>query len=193
MTEQEKRREYFRRRHEEALPACHALMSCYPFTLDDLPGEECHVSNLVWSTSAENSQHAAKTGLIKSGEESYQAGVTNDQAKYIRENPDNLSGKEPAVMFGVDPVTISYIQTGKTYADAGGTVRRPQKHGEYNRIPDEERAQIKADWATGKYSFRALGRKFGHSYFTISKIIREDQASSSPENVTDEPLQIATE
>ena len=36
----EKQREYLRRRHEEALPAYHALMSCYPFTLEDLPGEE---------------------------------------------------------------------------------------------------------------------------------------------------------
>ena len=35
----EQQREYNRRKHEEAKPAYEALMSCYPFTLDDLPGE----------------------------------------------------------------------------------------------------------------------------------------------------------
>lgn len=35
----EQQREYARRKYEEALPAYHALMSCYPLTLEDLPGE----------------------------------------------------------------------------------------------------------------------------------------------------------
>ena len=37
--DKEKQREYFRRKYEEAKPAYEALMTCYPFTLDDLPGE----------------------------------------------------------------------------------------------------------------------------------------------------------
>ncbi|MBR0061795.1 MAG: hypothetical protein IJP68_10000 [Selenomonadaceae bacterium] len=40
MTKQEKRRERDRRRHENAKPAYEALMSCYPFTLEDLDGEQ---------------------------------------------------------------------------------------------------------------------------------------------------------
>ena len=40
MDKKEKKRERDRRAHEEAKPAYDALMSCYPFTLDDLPGEQ---------------------------------------------------------------------------------------------------------------------------------------------------------
>ena len=48
----EKRREYDRRRHENAKLAYNALMKFYPLTLEDLPGEEWrpisddyHISN----------------------------------------------------------------------------------------------------------------------------------------------------
>ena len=36
----EQRREYRRRKHEEALPAYEALMKYYPLTLEDLPDEQ---------------------------------------------------------------------------------------------------------------------------------------------------------
>ena len=39
----EQQLEYDRRRYEEALPAYHALMSCYPFTLENLDGEEWRI------------------------------------------------------------------------------------------------------------------------------------------------------
>lgn len=40
MKDKEKQREYNRRKHEEAKPAYDAFMSCYPFTLNDLDGEQ---------------------------------------------------------------------------------------------------------------------------------------------------------
>ena len=40
MWDKEKQREYNRRRYENAKPAYNALMSCYPFTLEDLDGEQ---------------------------------------------------------------------------------------------------------------------------------------------------------
>ena len=40
MDKKEWQREIDRRRHEEAKPAYDALMSCYPFTLENLDGEE---------------------------------------------------------------------------------------------------------------------------------------------------------
>ena len=255
MDKKEWQREYNRRRHEEALPAYNALMSCYPLSLENLEGEEwkpiagfdkyqvsnfgrvksfwkkppcilkpklpieylsvdlyidgkqkrrsihilvarafipnpenkpevnhddghkfnCHVSNLVWSTSAENSQHAVRAGLIKSGEDSYQAKLTAEQIIYIRENPDKLTQEQLAAMFGVTDGIISAIQLGKTYENAGGTIREKSKHP-YNYISDEIREQIRADWATGQYTKSALARKFGYGRTTISRIINEPAA-----------------
>ena len=249
----EKQREYLRRRHEEALPAYHALMSCYPFTLEDLPGEEwkdiegyngdyqvstfgrvksfkkgktmilkpqlrvdylgvaisidgkqkqrrvhvlvaqafipnpdnkpevnhddghkfnCHVSNLYWATSSENMQHAVRTGLKKSGVENPTAKI-KDEADiiYIRGNPDNLSQQQLAEMFGMDRSSISAIQLGKTWNNAGGTNRQAKPKNP--RVPDEIRAKIRADWATGLYTKAALARKYGVGETTIRRIIRE--------------------
>ena len=248
----EQRREYDRRKREEALPAYRALMSCYPFTLDDLDGEiwkpvvgydkyevsnfgrvksfwekpprilkpvlvgeylnvdlstggkmksrrvhvlvakafipnplnkpevnhddgnkfNCYIGNLWWATRAENMQHAVRTGLAKSGVDSYQAKLTAEQIIYIRNNPDNLTLEQLAEMFGVTDGTISDIQLGKKYQNAGGTIRKPQKQ----RIPDEQREQIRADRATGQYSKIALARKYGCSEATIRKIINEPAA-----------------
>ena len=244
----EKQRERNRRRHEEALPAYHALMSCYPLSLDDLPGEQwrdidehyqistfgrvksfwgksprilkpyllgeylsvnlyvdgkrktrtihslvakafipnpenkpevnhrvgckfnCHVSNLQWSTGAENMQHAVRTGLAKSGVDRSDSKIKNEAGIiYIRENPDKLTRQQLAEKFGVDETTISYIQLGKRYPNVGGTIRESK----VKRVPEEIRAQICADWATGQYSKSALARKFGYSQPTIRNIINE--------------------
>ena len=250
----EKQREYDRRKHEEALPAYNALMSCYPFTLDDLPGEiwkdiagyngdyqvstfgrvkrfhkhtpprilkpqllgeylsvnlciggklkhqkvhvlvakafipnpdnkpevnhddgnkfNCHVSNLYWATKSENQQHAVKNGLAKSGEKHYKAKIKDEKdIIYIRENPDNLTQEELAEMFGVDQTTISAIQLGKCYQNAGGSLRESKRQ----RISDEKRAAIRADWATGLYTKAALARKYGCDQKTISNIVNAGQ------------------
>ena len=252
MKDKEKQREYERRKHEEAKPAYLALMSCYPFTLENLDGEEwkdiagyngdyqvstfgrvkrfhkhtpprilkpqllgeylsvalytggkmkqhsvhllvaqafvpnpdnkpevnhivgckfnCHVSNLVWSTSSENTQHAFDNGLAKSGKKHYKAKIKDEKdIIYIRENPDNLTTYELAEMFGVKQPIISKIQIGETYQNAGGTVRAKIDR----RIPDEIRNQIRADYATGKYSLRELARKYGVSQTSIWNIVRE--------------------
>ena len=252
----EYRREYHRRRHEEALPAYEALMTCYPFTIDDLPGEEwkdidgyggvyqistfgqvksfwkkppfirkpalnrdylgvalsfggkkklcsvhvlvakafipnpegkpevnhddgnkfnCHVSNLYWATRVENMQHAFDTGLAKSAQgcDDFNAKIKNEaDIIYIRDNPDNLSRQELAEKYVVDPTTIGLIQLGKTYENARGNIRKPQKQ----RIPDEIRAKIRADWATGLYTKAALARKFGCDRKTIRRVINEPAA-----------------
>ena len=208
----EYQREYDRRRHEEALPAYEALMSCYPFTLDDLDGEiwkdidgygkkkqrtihslvaqafipnplkkpevnhddghklNCHISNLYWATTAENQQHAVKNGLAKSGEKHYKAKIKDEKdIIYIRENPDNLTQEELAEMFGVDQTTISAIQLGKCYQNAGGSLRESKRQ----RISDEIRERIRVDWATGTFSYAALGKKFGYCAQTIWNIVHE--------------------
>ncbi|MBR0061812.1 MAG: NUMOD4 motif-containing HNH endonuclease [Selenomonadaceae bacterium] len=254
MTEQEKKREYNRRRHEEALPAYEALMSCYPFTLDNLDGEiwrdiegledyqvstfgriksfkrcragkiltpqlsadyleaslhkdgnphfrrihilvaqafipnpenkpevnhkigmkfNCHVSNLEWATTAENNQHAYNVGLKFSAQ-----GIEDSNAKikdekdivYIRDNPDNLTTYELAAMFGMSKAQISKIQTGKTYKEAGGTIRKPKKYTP--PLSDEIKQKILVDWATGNFTRKQLAEKYSLARSTINRILR---------------------
>ena len=130
----------------------------------------CHASNLEWATHAENIQHAVKNSLIKSGVDDSKAKIKNEaDIIYIRENPDNLKLEQLAAMFGVKQQRISDIQLGKTYENECGTIRKPQKQ----RIPDEIRAKIRADWATGQYTKADLARKFGYRHSTIIKILRE--------------------
>ena len=141
---------------------------------DDGNKFNCFVGNLYWATTAENQQHAVKNGLAKSGVDDSQSKIKDEKdIIYIRENPDNLTLEQLATKFGMTVANVSKIQTGKRYPNASGTVRqaKPQKYTP--RIPDEQREQIRADWATGLYSQRELARKYGCDPKTIRRIIRE--------------------
>lgn len=81
------------------------------------------VENLEWCTPSENHYHAVAWGLRKSGENNSRAKLTNEQARYVRDNPDGLTQWELADKFGVSKAAISQIERGITYADAGGKIR----------------------------------------------------------------------
>ena len=134
----------------------------------------CHVDNLEWNTHAENNQHAVKNGLAKSGIDRPDAKIQNEaDIIYIRDNPDNLSRQELAEKFGMTPAAIGLIQLGKRYPNEGGTPRKPKPYTP--RIADEIRAKVKADWATGNYTQRAIARKHGISHTSVQQILREGQ------------------
>ena len=125
------------------------------------------VENLEWCTAAENQRHAVATGLAAQGEEHGSAKLTNEQAVYIRENPEGLTCAELGRMFGVDKSNISMIQLGKTFKTAGGTIR-----GKIDtRIPDETRAEIRRLYAQGGISQAALAKQFGIGQRTVCAII----------------------
>lgn len=248
------KKEWMRRRYEKFKPAYDALIKCYPFGLDDLPGEEWlpipnwegyhesnygrtksfhkgkqlivkphlsrngylqmslhkdgkqktfrvhrlvalyfipnpenkpevnhkdghplnnHVSNLEWATGSENQRHAVDIGLIAQGEDNYQAELTNEQVQFIRNNPDGLNGRQLADLFGVDVMTISNIQRGKTYKTAGGSVRKVKSRP--IRISGKIRDQIKAEYKAGVRGFgcKSLAKKYGVDPKTIIDIVRE--------------------
>lgn len=129
--------------------------------------------NLEWVTHAENTQHALTTGLMTQGEERYNAKLTNEQARYIRNNPDNLSGVELAAVLGTDKTVISAIQRGKTYKNAGGAIREVKPH--ISRVPDEVRDEIRRLYVRGSHEFGsyAFAKKFGVSKSTILNIVHE--------------------
>lgn len=130
------------------------------------------VENLEWFTPKDNQQHAIATGLSKTGEERSQAKLTNEQVRYIRENPNNSSQYELAKKFEIDQTTISLIQLGKIYKKAGGIIR--EKSPKKPKVPDEKRAEIKRRYEAGGVSQSALAKEFGYHQTTISNIIREN-------------------
>ncbi|MBQ6296681.1 MAG: HNH endonuclease [Selenomonadaceae bacterium] len=136
----------------------------------------CHVSNLYWSTSAENLKHAVRMGLVKSGKDNYRAKLTNEQVLYIRENPDSFTLEQLAAMFELSQTAISKIQLGKRYKNAGGTIRG--KKFTPTIITDEMRAQIIADYQKGVpgHGCIAVGKRFGVSPQTVWNIVNEQSA-----------------
>lgn len=133
-----------------------------------------HVSNLEWATAHENMRHAYETGLVKKtepGESHPSAKLSNEQAAQIRQNPNNLTGRQLAKKFGVDARTISNLQLGKTYGNVGGKIREAK----IQRVPDDVREKIRAEYKRGVrgYSQPALAKKYGVDSSTICRIIHE--------------------
>lgn len=133
------------------------------------------IENLEWCTHAENAQHAFHTGLnaVPKGADSPNAKLTNEQVRFIRENPNGLSQYRLAEMFAVAHTTISEIQRGETYKNAGGKIRTQRKCAP--RISDDVREEIRRLYVRGSAEFGrvALAKRFNCSKSTISRIINE--------------------
>lgn len=131
------------------------------------------VENLEWITPLENMSHAVSMGLTAQGEKNRLAKISNELAKFIRENPDNLTGRQLASMFNLKPQSITQIQTGKTFKNAGGIIRQaaPQKE----RVPDSIRAQIRSEYIkrSGNFNCYTLAEKYGVCPQTIWRIINQ--------------------
>ncbi len=99
------------------------------------------------------------------------AKLTNEQVRYIRDNPENISATALAKKFGLSVSKISDVQTGKTYKNAGGKIRKKIK----SRLPDDIRRQIRAEYKRGVWGsgIPSLAKKFNVSQSTISNIINE--------------------
>lgn len=135
------------------------------------------VENLEWCTRSENLRHAYATGLkvALQGENNGRAKLTNEQARYIRDNPDGLTTVELAQKFCSEPILISLIQRGKSFKNVGGNIRKAKYSSP--RIDDETRSEIRRLYAQSDISKRALAKQFGISQSTVRNIIHE---GSSP-------------
>lgn len=130
-----------------------------------------HVSNLSWVTTAENKEHALRTGLILTGDKCSWAKLTDEQATYIRENPNNLSTRELADKFGIHRQSVSEIQLGRTRKQTAGEVRQSK----VLRTPENVCNQIRAEYKRGVVGCgrRQLAKKFNLSPATIYRIVNE--------------------
>ena len=133
------------------------------------------VENLEWCTRSENVNHAVAWGLIKSGENSPRAKLTSEQVRYIRDNPDGLTQRQLAAVFGVSTTAIGRIQRGKRYKSVGGRIRT-EKPPDPKRIPDEVRAEIRRLYVRGSHEFGCYGlaEKYGLGVTTVKNIIHEN-------------------
>lgn len=132
------------------------------------------VENLEWATASENQCHAYATGLqtVRRNEDASAAKFTNEQVRFIRDNPQGLSRAEIARMFDVHQTTISAIQLGHAYGTAGGRIRKPID----TRIPNEIRERIRAEYIPHKrgHGTTVLARKYGLGITTIKQIVNEN-------------------
>ena len=79
-----------------------------------------HVSNLEWSTSSENIEHAFRIGLrVDKGENHYSSKLTKSDIEYIRTNykprDKKYGNRELAKYFNVSPSCITHITKQKNW------------------------------------------------------------------------------
>lgn len=132
-------------------------------------------SNLEWVTATENIRHAIEEGLRPSGENCFNARLTAEQVVFIRDECKNLTQKQVAAMFNVNPATINEIRLGKTYRNAGGTIRKSEFHKPPIYLTETQKQEIRQMHIKGdrKFGARALAKKYGTAEPTIYRIVRE--------------------
>ena len=128
------------------------------------------VGNLEWVTPSENMQHAYATGLAKKGEKSHTAKLTDEQVRFIRENPNNLSVPKIAAFLSVSVRTVRNLQLGKYRNEAGGKIRKKIDC----RISDETRAQIRELYQLSKISIPKIAETFNVSAASVKNIVNEE-------------------
>ncbi len=75
-----------------------------------------HETNLEWASYSDNNNHALDTGLRNDfGETHYNASLTNNQVREIRELSKHHTQKHIARIFGVDRRTVGKITRGETW------------------------------------------------------------------------------
>jgi hypothetical protein len=72
-------------------------------------------SHLEVGTMKDNSQDGIRLGEILRGPANGKAKLSEGDVRYIRANPDELSGRNLAMKFGVSPATISLIRSGRRW------------------------------------------------------------------------------
>jgi hypothetical protein len=79
----------------------------------------CNPDHLVAGTHVDNAQDALTRGRFSEGARHGNTKLTQEQADYIRRNPDGKRQRDLAKQFGVSVSTISYIRSGRSWRMVG--------------------------------------------------------------------------
>lgn len=141
------------------------------------------VENLEWATYSENTQHALSNGLKKSGQDNYNATITNEMAFWCRSvykpRDKNFGLHALSMKLNVDVNVIRSVVHGESYKSAGGDPH-PKQYRSPN-VPINIREKIREIFIKGSREFgvHALSRNFNLSRKTISNIIREQHVATA--------------
>jgi hypothetical protein len=72
--------------------------------------------HLETGTMADNAHDGIRLGEILRGSRNGRSKISEDDARYIYDNPDKLTGSQLALKFGVSAATICLIRQGKRWA-----------------------------------------------------------------------------
>ena len=136
----------------------------------------CHVSNLEWATGSENERHAVETGLFPTGENNWQASLTNEQVEWCRAMYVPFDAKKGiaalARQLGKERSAVYRAVHGNTYKQSGGTGRAILQKSPV--VPKEVRDEIKYLYQKGVKGCGApsLAKEFGLGETTIYRIVK---------------------
>jgi len=86
----------------------------------------CNPFHLILGTNSDNMQDALARGRFAIGPRHGNTRLTQEQADYIRQNPDGLTGKALAAQFGIAQSTVSYIRSGRSWKHSSNGANNDQ-------------------------------------------------------------------
>lgn len=152
------------------------------------------ILNLEWCTSKENTQHAIRTGLMKtSGEDHPMAKLTKEQVQEICKELSESSYRgqfiDIATKYNVTPTTIQRISYGKNWTDDSSEIDFTPRLGERGSLTREQAIEVCKKLEAGRYygQINDLANEYGVSRTVIKHII---QGKHYPDIVADFNIQL---
>lgn len=136
-------------------------------------------NNLEWCTSKENTQHAIRTGLMKtSGEDHPMAKLTKEQVQEICKELSESSYRgqfvDIAAKYNVTPTTIQRISYGKNWTDDSSEIDFAPRLGEKGSLTKDQAIEVCTKLEAGRYygQINDLANEYGVSRTVIKHIIQ---------------------
>jgi hypothetical protein len=160
---------------------------------------DCRLSNLRYDTPKANQADSIRHGTVARGERQGHSQLTEIEVIEILEMLCNTSAPEVAKTKGVSEGAVKQILSGNSWKHIprpAALANRPQRaSGEKAsgaKLTAENVCKAKEMHASGKYSFRAIGRILGAGHQTIAAAIRGESWKELAGNLSGSTVQSAS-